>query len=151
MFQRLFFSQHFLPRSLHSSILTLWDKQKSTVILSSPFSFPVHEKTHNNSMLNSCAFLFSYRPSWSCNGCSTWSRCVHFQHGSVMSMSFNCLAEWQYYFSNPNPATHQQKLALDLACYELTNSLSSITNLCFSFSFGLILSCFVSLMSWSQC
>lgn len=51
-------------------------------------------------MLHSCAFLFSCRPSWSCNGCSTWSRCVHFEHGSVIyticSLYLSTVAEWQH-------------------------------------------------------
>lgn len=84
--------------------------------------------TKNKSMLNPCAFLFSCRPSWSCNGCSTWSRCVHFEHGSLMSMFPDYLP---VNLSNPTPATHLLSL---LALGSRTHSVHS-TNLCFSFSF----------------
>jgi len=98
-FQKLFLSQH--PSS--SINLLLWNGHKRCVL--SPLSSAILYfrvflfMTHNQSMLHSCSFLFSRRPSWSCNGCSTWSRCVHFEHGSVVStvcsLYVSPVSEWR--------------------------------------------------------
>lgn len=80
--------------------------------------------------------------------CPLWAWLSHIYY---MFLWLSTVAEWQCISLTLNPATHQQ--SLELACYGLTNSLSSITNpFASAFSF---LTDFCPgpsfLMSWSQC